>query len=95
MSAKSRPLPYGVHRIIAIRRAELKLTLGDVASACERSVSYISDIEHGRRELSLVMAVRLAGALKLRAAGLLSMVLQRQIESDGLLFVVSVMERAP
>jgi transcriptional regulator with XRE-family HTH domain len=56
--------------LIRKHRLERGLGLADVAKACQCSVQFISNIEHGRAPLPWDKAARLAAALKLPAEDL-------------------------
>jgi transcriptional regulator with XRE-family HTH domain len=50
---------------VKVRREELELTQEDLAEAAGIHRTYLSDVERGSRNVSLVNIERLAGALKL------------------------------
>lgn len=58
------------HRIVRARRSQ-KLTQEDLAGMAELDRSYLSEIENGRRKLSVEMLSKIADALKIKASTLL------------------------
>ena len=64
-SEKERALLIGVGTIIRKYRHELGLTQEQVAEAADINVTYLSDVERGKRNISLINLARLATAFKL------------------------------
>lgn len=58
-------------KLIATLRKRRGLTQEDLAGLTEMDRSYISEIENGRKNLSVVSLIRIAGALGERPGGLL------------------------
>ncbi len=59
---------------VKFRREELKLTQEDLAGRAGIHRTYLSDVERGARNLSLVNIERLAGALSLKLSELFAAV---------------------
>lgn len=72
------------------RRQSLGMTLADVASGCCASISFVSDVEHGRRTMSLAMVERMAKALDLDPACALSARIQDDLDAAGVVGTVVV-----
>lgn len=70
--------PEQLARLVGVnvrrRREELRLTQSDVARAADVNQTYLSDIENGKRSPNLSTVARLADALDVQPADLLSAV---------------------
>lgn len=60
-----------IGRKIAAARQEKRLTQEDLAGLTEMDRSYLSEIENGRKNMSVEVLLRIAKALKLRPSELL------------------------
>lgn len=66
MSAESQPQGDSCESLaefFANKRREAKLKMAEVAKACGISRSFLCDVEHGRRGLTLTTAIRIAACL--------------------------------
>lgn len=75
--AKTRPIPDIRERFgdaVRARREELELTQEEFAERAHIHRTYLSDIERGRRNISLVNIEHVADALELRLSELFKMV---------------------
>jgi transcriptional regulator with XRE-family HTH domain len=70
-----------ISAMLRARRAELGMTLADVAIGCGASISFVSDVEHGRRSMSLSMVGRVANALSIDPAEALSARIQDDLDA--------------
>ena len=77
MPARS-PAHAAFGEAIRKRRGELGLSQEALAEACDLDRTYISGIERGARNPSLTNILKIAGALQLRPADLLTQAEQRQ-----------------
>lgn len=75
---------------IARLRRERGLTLNQLAASLLVSTSFICDVEHGRRGVSVKTAVGLAKALQVDPAELVRMVLQERLDAAGVALTVLV-----
>lgn len=73
---------------VRARRQGLGLTLANVAVSCDVSISYVSDIEAGRRGCPPSTAARLAEALGVPPERYVQMVLESHVEGLGFEVVV-------
>jgi antitoxin HigA-1 len=73
-----------------VRRARLdqELTLVDVARKTQASVSFVSDVEQGRRTLSPATAIRFAEALGEDPTPWVERVLQERLDRAGVRYRV-------
>lgn len=76
MAARS-PAHTAFGEAIRQRRGELGLSQEALAEACDLDRTYISGIERGTRNPSLTNILKIAGALQLRPADLLTQADQR------------------
>lgn len=60
------------------------VTLSDIAKAVKASVSFVSDVEHGRRFLSLQNALRWARGMGLPDECFVRMVVQEDLDRRGI-----------
>lgn len=60
---------FGAH--VKVLRLELDLSQEQLASQCELDRTYISGIERGRRNISLLNIVKLASSLKVTSSKLM------------------------
>lgn len=75
------PLTFGA-MVRAIRETD-ELTQEDVATKVGVSKQHVSDVEHGRRRVSIERAVRWADALGYPPAYFVRMVAQEEIDAVG------------
>lgn len=74
--------------VMRVKRNRLDMCLRDVATATGLSISYVSDIEHGRRTCPPRTAARLALALGEQPERFVQMVLADDLEGLNLEVVV-------
>jgi transcriptional regulator with XRE-family HTH domain len=65
-------------------REDRDMTLSDLARLLRVSVSYLSDVEHDRRSVSVSLAATLADAMELPKGKLVALVLQEKLDREGL-----------
>ncbi|MCC8994501.1 MAG: helix-turn-helix transcriptional regulator [Candidatus Contendobacter sp.] len=65
------------HRI-KVRRVDLEMTQGDLAEQLDITQGYLSYLEKGQRQITVVLLERIANALRCRIADLLPSEQQRQ-----------------
>jgi transcriptional regulator with XRE-family HTH domain len=87
--------PSSVADFVRIARAAHRVTLSEIAKAVRASVSFVSDVEHGRRRLSLPNALRWARGMGLPEESIVQLVLQEELRRHGIDLQVSVTAREP
>ena len=78
------------NQLVAQWRKSSTLTLNALSQRAGVSVPFLSDIEHGRRHVSLKAAVSLAAALEQPAHEVVQAVLQDRLDAAGLSMRVEV-----
>jgi len=80
------------NEIVRQWRKTSTLTLNGLAQRSRLSVPFLSDIEHGRRQVSLRAARAIAEGLEQPVAEILAAVLQERLEAAGVYLRVSLRE---
>lgn len=85
--------PTSVADFVRIARAAHGVTLIEIAKTVRASVSFVSDVEHGRRRLSLPNALRWARGMGLPDESFVQLVMREDLQRHGIDMEVTVTTR--